>query len=215
MPPSADLTRRQLIRAGERLFARHGIDGVSLREITRESGARNTVALQHHFGDRDGLLQAIIDTHAPAVEAHRHHLLDAAEPLRRGGPRRLAAALVEPLAGCLDGRPGGAEYLQIYADLWNRPRPVHLTPSITDAKDSIERWRETVEVLLPPGAARLHRRYSTILYATTELSRAARAGDRADVTVIAEATIDVVAAALVAPVSATTARAIEEHDARR
>jgi len=202
------------VRAGERLFAQHGIDGVSLREISRESGARNSVALQHHFGDRYGLLQAIIDHQGPPIEAHRHQLLDTAEPQRRGGARRLAAALVLPLAACLDGRPGGAEFLQIYADLWNRPRPIRLFPTTTAREDSLERWRQAVEFLLPPGAARLHRRYSTILYANTELSRCARVGDRADVSVITEATIDVVAAALVAPVSATTARAMAEHDAR-
>ncbi len=42
--------------AAEKLFAARGVDRVSLREINRASGARNAVALQYHFGDRDGIV---------------------------------------------------------------------------------------------------------------------------------------------------------------
>ena len=48
--------RDALRRSAEQLFAAHGVDGVSLRQITREAGQRNTTALQYHFGSRDGLL---------------------------------------------------------------------------------------------------------------------------------------------------------------
>lgn len=40
--PTAD----RLITAAEQLFALHGIDGISLREINRAAGARNGSALQ-------------------------------------------------------------------------------------------------------------------------------------------------------------------------
>jgi AcrR family transcriptional regulator len=49
-------TRDRLITAAEELFAANGIEAVSLREIVRASGARNTAALQYHFGDRAGLV---------------------------------------------------------------------------------------------------------------------------------------------------------------
>ena len=40
-------TRDQIIRAAEQLFAAHGIDGVSLREINRAAGQSNTGAVQY------------------------------------------------------------------------------------------------------------------------------------------------------------------------
>ena len=53
-----------IMRAAEQMFAERGLDGVSLREITRAVGARNTSATQYHFGDRKGLLRAIVDRHS-------------------------------------------------------------------------------------------------------------------------------------------------------
>jgi AcrR family transcriptional regulator len=77
--PTADGTRARLITAAERLFAERGIDGVSLREINRASGAKNAVAVQYHFDDRAGVVRAILDKHRPAIEASRHALLDEYE----------------------------------------------------------------------------------------------------------------------------------------
>ena len=54
---SSDDTRERLIDAAESLFAEHGIGGVSLREINRAAGARNAVAVQYHFGDREGIIR--------------------------------------------------------------------------------------------------------------------------------------------------------------
>src|SRR5438093_7969764 len=118
MPPSPEPTRSRLVEAGERLLAERGIDNVSLREIMRAAGARNTVALQHHFGDRDGLLQAIVDKHRPALERRRHEMLDACAA-RRASIRPLASALVLPLAECLHDPDGGPAFLQLYAGVVN------------------------------------------------------------------------------------------------
>lgn len=72
-------TRERLIETAERLFATEGVYGVSLREIVRASGARNVTALQYHFGDRHGLLRAVLERHRAEVESARHALLDAYE----------------------------------------------------------------------------------------------------------------------------------------
>ena len=68
-PSSADTTRAALLSAAERLFAERGIDGVSLREINRASGARNAIAVQYHFEDRAGVVRAILQKHQPDVDA--------------------------------------------------------------------------------------------------------------------------------------------------
>ena len=202
--------RTRLIEAGERLFAERGIDGVSLREISREAGSRNVMALQHHFKDRDGLLNAILDKHLVRVEQRRHVLLDAAEAAGEPTLPALAAALVDPWAQCLVDDDGGRRYLQIFVELVNRPRPV-LPPSLGDDVGSLERWRALLDPLLTPAQRRLHRRYAAMLYVTTELARWARSTTAPDLPLVSASLTDLVVAMLSAPVSAATAAALESH----
>jgi AcrR family transcriptional regulator len=216
-------TRTRLIEAGERLFAERGIDAVSLREISRASGARNAVALQHHFGGRAGLLGAILAKHGDRVETRRHVLLDQYEAAGARDARPLAGALVRPLAACLSDPDGGGAFLRIYSDLVNRPRPAGLPGPAESAPDragavsgdSMERWRTLVEPLMPPSATRVHRRFSALLYVTVELARCARLERPEDSAVITGQVIDVACAILTAPVSGETRHLIAEHDARR
>lgn len=217
-------TRGRLLAAAERLFAERGVDAVSLREISRESGAKNAIALQYHFDDRAGVVQAIVDKHLRDVDARRHAILDEYEadgaadvPRGAGTPdpgiRLLAAALVRPLAAKLADADGGREFLQIYADLLNRPNPIAATvePDEPDG-DSLARWRTLVEPLLAEDAARLHRRFTAILHSVIELSRRARSGPHTDDRLFTSYLIDVVTAILAAPVSDETRRLADERD---
>ena len=54
-------TRLNFIQTALKLYAERGIDAVSLNEITVAAGQKNRNALQYHFGDRNGLLQAMVD----------------------------------------------------------------------------------------------------------------------------------------------------------
>ena len=96
---------------------------MSLREINAAAGQRNATALQYHFGDRHGLVRAIIEKHRPAVEAARHALLDEYEAAGVDDLRLLAGALVRPSAAKLADRDGGRAYLRIHAELVNTPDP--------------------------------------------------------------------------------------------
>ena len=77
-------TRGVLVATAEQLFAERGLEGVSLREINAAAGQRNSSALQYHFGDRGGLIRAVLAKHQPEVESRRHALLDEYEA--RAGP---------------------------------------------------------------------------------------------------------------------------------
>lgn len=90
-------TRARFIEAAQALFAERGIDSVSLSEITVAAGQKNRNALQYHFGDRAALLQAIIDSHAPRVHAHRQRIIDAVEANTPPPASAAAQALVKPL----------------------------------------------------------------------------------------------------------------------
>jgi AcrR family transcriptional regulator len=199
-------TTDRLVSAAEHLFAVHGIDGVSLREINRAAGARNASALQYHFGDRDGLLRAVMVKHGREVEARRHAMLDAYEAHGAIDVRVLAGALVRPLAAKLTDPDGGPQYLQIMADLMNRPRPPFDPDELDDPASSIGRWRRLVGEVLDDDATRLHRRFAAIRFAMVEMGRRARSGPRPDERLFTSDLVDLVAGVLAAPVSDETRR---------
>ena len=95
-------TRNELIDAGERLYALRGIEGANLLAIAREAGQANKSAVQYHFGDRNGLIRAILDSRVQWLEARR------AERLAEAAPEPTLHALLEmvmlPIAELIDAR---------------------------------------------------------------------------------------------------------------
>ncbi|MGJ6962851.1 TetR/AcrR family transcriptional regulator [Streptosporangium sp. G11] len=218
MPPNPEATGRRLVATAERLFAERGIDGVSLREINTAAGQRNSTALQYHFGDRAGLLGAVLAKHHPEIEARRHQLLDEYESrgdLPEAEARRaLAAALVRPMAAKLADPDGGRYYLRIMEQLVHRASLPALRS--TDPGQSINRWRELVAPLLSEVALRrLHQRFMAIRVTYVELARRAAGPEGKDDRLFTSHLIDVVSAVLATEVSEETARLLGERDRRR
>jgi AcrR family transcriptional regulator len=108
----------------ERLFAERGIDSVSLREVAEAAGQRNSVAIQYHFGGRDGLLRAAITYRAAATAAVRLAMLaDLLTQNREPDIRELVAAIVMPSASQL---VPGNHYLGLQARYVVERGPFHL-----------------------------------------------------------------------------------------
>jgi AcrR family transcriptional regulator len=208
-------TRDQIIRAAEQLFAAHGIDGVSLREINRAAGQSNTGAVQYHFGDRDGLVRALIDKHRRDSEPRRHALLDQYEESGAQDMRALAAALVSPLAAKLADPDGGREYLQISAEFYSRPSRQGKRTPIIGPDDSITRWHELLNPLVPEEELSvLHTRYPAIRFAFVELARRAAGDPREDDRLFTSHLTDLVTALLASQASTQTTRllALRQQD---
>ncbi|HEY3686166.1 MAG TPA: helix-turn-helix domain-containing protein [Streptosporangiaceae bacterium] len=214
--------RTALVKAAERLFAERGVNGVSLREITRAADQRNTTALQYHFSDRDGLLRALLVKHGRDVAARRNTLLDQYEMTGTDDLRALASALVLPLIAKLSDTDGGREYLRIAAELLNLTNrsvepgePAAIV--LNDPGGSTARWIELVGPLLPPEAVGppLHRRFAAMHFAHLELSRRAKDEPGADHRLFTNYLVDLVAAVLAAPVSAETRRVLSDRERRR
>ena len=201
-------TRERLLATAEELYGGQGIDAVSLREIQRVSGVKNANALQYHFGDRAGLLTALLEKHSRDVELRRHALLDRYETAGQQDLRALAEALVQPLAAKLT-ESGGCAYLCIYADLMNRRQPIFPPEALADRDDSINRWRELVDPFLDPIAAQLHRRLVVIRVVIGELARRAATAPHTDDRVFVSQLIDLVCAMLTTAASPETRRLVE------
>lgn len=69
-------TRSRILDAAEQLFAEHGFDGTSIREVTRDA-AVNVAAVHYHFGSKEALLRGVTDRVAVPISERRAELLDA------------------------------------------------------------------------------------------------------------------------------------------
>lgn len=100
-PPSvhSDLTTRQrLLESAARLFALHGFDNVSLRDLTRAAGA-NVAAVNYHFGSKEGLMDELVAGFLNSLNEERLSLLDQVEAEAAPNPaslRRVLDALLRP-----------------------------------------------------------------------------------------------------------------------
>ena len=96
---------------------REGIHQVPLKRIVQHAGQRNASALHYHYGDRDGLLHAIIVRHDLRIQADRTEYLRGLEADGKTNDlRSLVEALVVPFSGELT-TSSGREYLQIVSQL--------------------------------------------------------------------------------------------------
>ncbi|MBL6929379.1 MAG: CerR family C-terminal domain-containing protein [Rhodospirillales bacterium] len=60
LPPIEGDTRARLLEAGLRLFAAHGYDGVSTRQLASTAGV-NIAAIGYHFGGKKELYHAVVE----------------------------------------------------------------------------------------------------------------------------------------------------------
>jgi AcrR family transcriptional regulator len=91
-------TRNQIKAAAQLLFARRGVDGVTLREIVNAAGQRNNAALHYHFGSKEELIRQIVIDGATVLDRRRREMLDEIEA--RGGPktiREIILVLIMPV----------------------------------------------------------------------------------------------------------------------
>jgi AcrR family transcriptional regulator len=101
---SEQSTKTLLMGAGEQLIARHGFDGVTLRDIAELAGQANSSVVQYHFKDKSGLIEAIFEDRMRRREALRKQRLnDLKAEGRKSDPRGLLEALWLPSLAFKDG----------------------------------------------------------------------------------------------------------------
>lgn len=92
----------RLLDAAEALFARHGYNGVSIRDIAGAARA-NISSVYYHFGSKQHLLEAVCRRRMLPVVAERAAAMAAAGG-RRASLDRLVAAFVGPTLRAAQGR---------------------------------------------------------------------------------------------------------------
>jgi len=88
-PPETDeaqaATKAAVFNAAERLFALHGFQNVSVRDITAEAGV-NLASVNYHFGSKDALLFEIFRRRTSELNRERARLLHEAAARHNGKP---------------------------------------------------------------------------------------------------------------------------------
>ncbi|MDB6061174.1 MAG: TetR/AcrR family transcriptional regulator [Verrucomicrobiaceae bacterium] len=93
---------QQLMLTAERLFGKRGVDGVSIRQLLMAAGQRNKSAVQHYFGSKQGLVEAVYEMRMPALDRARRQALEVLSTTERGNYKKLLAALFLPLLSVMD-----------------------------------------------------------------------------------------------------------------
>jgi AcrR family transcriptional regulator len=95
---ASEETKNQIKAAAQMLFARHGIDAVTVQQIVDAAGQRNNAALYYHFRTKEELIRQMVVDGAAVLDARRREMLDDME--KRGGPasiREVMLVLIMPV----------------------------------------------------------------------------------------------------------------------
>jgi AcrR family transcriptional regulator len=91
-------TKAQLKAAAQVLFARYGVDAVTVQQIISAAGQRNNAALHYHFGDKDELVRQLVVDGAKVLDQRRREMLKALEASGRSVTvRDVLVVLVVPV----------------------------------------------------------------------------------------------------------------------
>lgn len=220
LTPQSAATRARLIRTAEQLFSEQGIERVSLQLINVAAGQKNKNAANYHFGDKRGLLMAILDKHTPGVVRRREQLL--AEAMHGGTPsiRGVVRALLYPMAEKLFDGDGGRDFVRIaaelsssYAAVLNGVRQDMLN---LGSLDRLNAARKHLLQLLPEAVAqqRVRLGVSLILNGLADQSRVLDAGEKgpaADTELLIRNLEDCLVALYQAPVSAEVGAVLNQR----
>lgn len=103
MPANSDKTKDRILTVAERLFARHGFNGVSMRDLA--AAAKVPLALvSYHFGPKKALYRALFARRYAALTAERKARLEAIDRDGEGAIEAIVAAFVDPILELKSGR---------------------------------------------------------------------------------------------------------------
>jgi AcrR family transcriptional regulator len=155
---SVNNARNSILDAGERVFALHGFDGASMRQIAAEAGVAQAL-LHYHFGTKEKLFEAVFARRSDAINAERERRLDRLfGPDGQGRPslEELIEALFRPTMEFGHEGQGGNMFSRILAATANADdeRSRTLVGAHYDgiARRFIEAFRRVVPGLEPADA---------------------------------------------------------------
>lgn len=119
MRPRAD-TKHLILDAAEKLFSEKGVEGVSLRSLTKEAGV-NLAAVHYHFGSKEAVVKAVFLRRVRPVNRERLAMLDAMERQGTGQVEDILAALMTPALRLARDTVRGRRFMRLCARFYSEP----------------------------------------------------------------------------------------------
>ena len=159
--------RQRLLDAGERLFAAHGWNGVSIRTIAAEAEVTLS-ALNYHFGEKENLLAEIFAARAAPIAAERMRLLAAVQATGAPNLEAVLQAFLRP-ALTVGTQFGGEPFVKLRARLATEPEAFSrriLAKAFDESSSACIAALQAVLPALPPAdlAWRFHFMLGTMFY---------------------------------------------------
>jgi AcrR family transcriptional regulator len=117
-------TIEQILDAAEELFAKHGLYGVTLKDVAKRVGVHHTL-LNYYFSDKKSLFDAVFARRAVVTSERRIKALDDYEAASAGKPTvegALRTFLDTDLDLYINGGEGWKNYAQLSAQVANTPQ---------------------------------------------------------------------------------------------
>ena len=113
-------TKDLILDAAEALFSEKGVEGVSLRLLTREAGV-NLASVHYHFGSKEAVVKAVFARRLKPVNRRRLEMLDKVE--RQGEPQveDILIALVTPALRLAHDAVRGKHFMRLCARFYSEP----------------------------------------------------------------------------------------------
>lgn len=150
-PPTTD-TRERLLDAAETLYAENGLEGISVRAITKKAQA-NLAAVGYHFGSKDSLIQEVIQRRyqwLSRVRLERLDLLEAAAAPEVPRIEDVIDVLLLPVLNPFPDRPEeSARYRQFFSRVYSESPQFQKSIRIKGFSETTDRFLELLRRALP------------------------------------------------------------------
>jgi AcrR family transcriptional regulator len=207
----------RLIETAEDLYGRLGIEGVSLRQISTAAGTGNNYAVQYHFGDADGLIEAIHRERIPEVERSRARLLSAAKAAGRlKDVRTLMDILYRPVIDQRNSQ-GDRAYARLVLALHGAPSGLMIDQDLFELMPIAEHVLDLISAQHPeisPEYMRERQRLVCIMVLTSVFNRRAPFEGPCESDALIDDVLDMATAALTAPVAASLSPIVRPNASR-
>ena len=140
-------TRELLLNTVERLFAEHGVEAISNRQVSEAAGQANNSAVGYHFGSKEDLVVAMLRRHSESIERRRAEMLAQIA----GSPdlRDWVSCLVRPPVEHLDSLGIPSWYARCIAQVTTHPSFRKLVFSEVYTSTTLQAGHEAMFRLVP------------------------------------------------------------------
>ena len=140
-------TRELLLATAERLFAEHGVEAVSNRQVSEAAGQSNNFAVGYHFGTKNDLVVEIVRRHAAPIERRRTEML--AQVVDSPDLRDFVSCLVRPSTEYLESLGSPSWYARFIAQVTTHPALRELVLREAFTSQSLQQGLEGMSRLVP------------------------------------------------------------------